>query len=72
VDLELELTKRNGYAVLAVHGELDIGNASELRARLRELIDQGYRHLVVDLEEMTLSTQPAWRPRQRTQTGARA
>jgi len=51
--LHLDVTEQNGYAVVAVHGELDISNASVLREQLIELCELGHRHIVVDLESTT-------------------
>ena len=50
MQLHLEVTEQEGYAVVAVHGELDISNASDLRDRLIELSELGRRYIVVDLE----------------------
>ena len=50
MDLGLDVTERNGYAVLSVRGEVDVYTAPRLRERLVELVSQGHRNIVVDLE----------------------
>jgi anti-sigma B factor antagonist len=50
MDLSLDVTERNGYTVLAVHGEVDVYTAPRLRERLVELVSQGKNQIVVDLE----------------------
>ncbi|MHB1912513.1 MAG: STAS domain-containing protein [Acidimicrobiales bacterium] len=50
MDLGLEATERNGFAVLAVRGEVDVYTAPRLRERLVEMVSQGHRQVVVDLE----------------------
>lgn len=50
MDLGLELTERDGYAVLAVSGEIDVSTAPPLRERLIALVDDGWKRVVVDLE----------------------
>ena len=50
MDLGLDVTERNGYAILAVRGEVDVYTAPRLRERLVELVSQGKHRIVVDLE----------------------
>jgi anti-sigma B factor antagonist len=50
VDLGLDVVERNGFAVLSVHGEVDVYTAPQFRERLIQLVDQGQRRIVVDLE----------------------
>ncbi len=50
MDLGLDVTERNGHAVLAVHGEVDVYTAPQFREQLIQLVDAGQRHIVVDLE----------------------
>jgi anti-sigma B factor antagonist len=50
VDLGLDVVERNGYAVLAVQGEVDVYTAPQFREQLIQLVDQGHRQIVVDLE----------------------
>ena len=40
------------YTVLAVKGEVDVYSAPRLREKLVELVSQGHRHIVVDLESV--------------------
>lgn len=53
MDLGLNVAARNGYAVLAVQGELDLTTAPQLRERLIDLVGQGHQRIVVDLEDAT-------------------
>ena len=50
IDLGLELTERDGWAVLAVAGEVDVATAPRLREQLIELVGAGSYRIVVDLE----------------------
>ncbi|MGH9059710.1 MAG: STAS domain-containing protein [Acidimicrobiales bacterium] len=50
MELGLDVTERQGYAVLAVQGEVDVYTAPRLRERLVELVTEGTRRIVVDLE----------------------
>lgn len=45
----VQLDERDGCVVLAVSGEVDLGTAPRLREHLVNLIDDGHRHVVVDL-----------------------
>lgn len=50
VDLGLDVVERSGFAVLAVQGEVDVYTAPQFREQLIQLVDQGQRKIVVDLE----------------------
>lgn len=50
MDLGLDVTHRNGWAILAVSGEVDVATAPRLRERLIGLVGDGHHHVVVDLE----------------------
>ena len=50
MELGLDVTERNGFAVLAVHGEVDVYTAPQFREQLIQLVDQGQRSILVDLE----------------------
>lgn len=50
MDLGLDVTERNGFAVLSVRGEVDVYTAPRLRERLVEMVSQGHYQVVVDLE----------------------
>src|SRR5437660_2512461 len=50
MDLGLDVTERDGYAVLAVRGEVDVYTAPRFRERLIELVSDGKHRIVVDLE----------------------
>jgi len=50
MDLGLEVSERNGWAVLAVSGEVDVATVPRLREQLHSLVAQGSHRIVVDLE----------------------
>jgi anti-sigma B factor antagonist len=52
IELGLELTERDGWAVLAVSGEVDVATAPRLRERLVGLVGEGRTRIVVDLEKV--------------------
>jgi len=50
MDLGLDVTERDGWAVLSVTGEVDVYTAPKFRERLIELVSDGKYRIVVDLE----------------------
>jgi anti-sigma B factor antagonist len=52
VDLGLEVSEREGWAVVAVAGEVDVATAPRLREQLIELVNHGRHHIVVDLSDV--------------------
>ena len=50
MDLGLDVTERDGYAILSVRGEVDVYTAPKFRERLIELVSEGKYRIVVDLE----------------------
>jgi anti-sigma B factor antagonist len=50
MDLELDVTKRDGAAVVTVSGEVDVATAPRLREQIVALVDDGERRIVCDLE----------------------
>ncbi|HET7523696.1 MAG TPA: STAS domain-containing protein [Acidimicrobiales bacterium] len=51
MELGLEVDEsRSPYTILAVKGEIDVYSAPRLREKLVELVSQGHRQIVVDLE----------------------
>ena len=51
MELGLEVDdSRSPFTVLAVKGEVDVYTAPRLREKLVELVSQGHRQIVVDLE----------------------
>ena len=50
MDLGLDVSERNGYAILSVRGEVDVYTAPKFRERLIELVSEGKHRIVVDLE----------------------
>src|SRR5689334_9080624 len=52
MDLGLQVSERDGWTVLVVHGELDIATAPGLRERLHTLLAEGRTRLVVDLDDV--------------------
>lgn len=52
MDLGLEVSERAGSVVLAIRGEIDVYTAPRLRERLIELVKEGHRQVVVDLDQV--------------------
>lgn len=52
IDLGLDVSERDGWAVLAVSGEVDVATAPRLREQLIELVNRGSNRIVVDLERV--------------------
>lgn len=50
MDLGFTTTERNGRTVLAVHGEVDVATAPQLREKLIALVGTGDRDVVLDLD----------------------
>src|ERR1700761_9701488 len=51
MELGLEVDEsRSPFTVLAVKGEVDVYSAPRLREKLVELVSQGHRQIVVDME----------------------
>jgi len=50
MDLGLDVTERDGWAVLSVQGEVDVYTARRFRERLIELVSQGKHKIIVNLE----------------------
>jgi anti-sigma B factor antagonist len=50
MDLELDVTKRDGAAVVTVSGEVDVATAPRLREQIVALVADGERRIVCDLE----------------------
>ncbi|MCU1350982.1 MAG: anti-sigma factor antagonist [Acidimicrobiales bacterium] len=49
MDLRLDVTERDGWAVVAVGGEIDVATAPRLREQLITLVNDGHHRIVVDL-----------------------
>lgn len=52
LDLEMEVLEQQGASVLVVHGQIDVHTAPRLREQLVELVTQGARRIVVDLNDV--------------------
>lgn len=51
MDLDIHVDPdRNGWAVVSVHGEIDVYTAPRCRERLVALVSEGHYRIVVDLE----------------------
>jgi len=50
MDLNMNIEKRDGFAIVNVSGEVDVFTAPKLREELITLVDQGERKLIVGLE----------------------
>ncbi len=53
MDLTFEVMRRNGQVVVVVAGELDLSSAPQLRRQLITLIEDGCRHVVIDIDGAT-------------------
>jgi len=49
-----DLEPHRGTIVLAAHGEIDIDAAGELGRQLRELLERGFKRVVLDLRGVTV------------------
>jgi|1186.fasta_scaffold150087_2 anti-sigma B factor antagonist len=47
--LKIDVTHRNGYAVLAPEGEVDVATSPDLKAAITSTLVEGGTHVVVDL-----------------------
>lgn len=50
MDLGLDVQERDGFAVLAVSGEVDVATVPRLREQLHGLVAQGSNQIVVNLD----------------------
>ena len=50
MDLGLDVTERDGAAILAVSGEVDVATVPRLREQLHGLVAQGSNRIIVDLD----------------------
>lgn len=50
MDLTIDVQKKNGAAVLAVNGEIDVFTAPKLREQLIDLVERGEHQIIVSLE----------------------
>jgi anti-sigma B factor antagonist len=50
VDLDVEVSKQDGAAVLTVTGEIDVATAPRLREHVVALVGEGESRIVVDLQ----------------------
>jgi anti-sigma B factor antagonist len=54
VEFEVSVAQRgSGIVALTVHGELDLMTAPELRARLKDAINDGSRRILLDLSDVS-------------------
>ncbi len=52
MDLELETSQRDGVAVLALRGEIDVYTAPRMRQAIVDLVDAGSLNIVVDMDKV--------------------
>ena len=50
MDLGLDVQERDGFAVLAVSGEVDVATVPRLREQLHGLVAQGSNQIIVNLD----------------------
>ena len=50
--IAVETEEREGWKVVRVAGEIDLGTAPELRERLATVLDDGADRVIVDLEQV--------------------
>lgn len=50
MDLDVDISEQDGWAVVAVHGEIDMATAPSLREQVIGLVSEGRARIVVDLE----------------------
>ena len=51
--LELTVSEHGGETVVGAAGELDVNTAPELREQLARLVNEGARHIVVELSDVS-------------------
>jgi len=52
MDLSLNVSEREGWAILSVGGEVDVATAPRLREQLIDLVNGGQHRIVVDLSDV--------------------
>lgn len=52
MELGVRTDERDGWAVVTVHGDLDLTTAPRLRERVIEAVLGGHPHVVLDLQEV--------------------
>ena len=52
MELGLDVSENNGWAVLGVSGEVDVATVPRLREQLHSLVAQGSHRIVVDLDQV--------------------
>jgi anti-sigma B factor antagonist len=52
MDFTMQVSDRDAWAVLVVHGEVDIATAPVLRERLHALLAEGRSRFVIDLDDV--------------------
>ena len=51
--MDIKVEKVKDVSVVILEGEINVNNASELRAALKKLVDEGSRKISVDLENVS-------------------
>jgi anti-anti-sigma factor len=53
MDLNLSVQRHGDRATIQVGGEVDLATCPQLQAVLGELVDRGFHHLIIDLEQVS-------------------
>lgn len=52
MDLNVVLEERDGWAVVRVHGDVDVASAPRLREHLVRAVSDGHHHVILDLDDV--------------------
>lgn len=52
MDLNVVVTERDGWAVVRVHGDIDLASAPRLREHLVRAVTDGHHHVILDFDDV--------------------